>query len=98
MTGTELTERYAVHELLIPSDPRTSCGTNEMHVGELPGRDILCDGNNLWHTFASDADIEVDAGPVAHRGMNIKALCPFTRAAHRTDSLQYRVLGMCSAR
>jgi len=67
MTSTELTERYAVHELLTPSDTRTTCGASEMHVGELPGRDILCDGNNIWNSFESDADIQVDAGPLVHR-------------------------------
>lgn len=70
MTDTELTERYAVHELLIPSDTPTACGIKEMHVSELPGRDIFCDGSNLWKSLESDGDIQVDAGPLVHRGTN----------------------------
>ncbi|KLO16259.1 hypothetical protein SCHPADRAFT_823476 [Schizopora paradoxa] len=67
MTGTELTERYAVHELLTPSDIPTTCSADEMHFGELPGRDIVCNANSIWSSFESDGDIQVDAGPLAHR-------------------------------
>lgn len=68
MTGTELTDRYAVHELLTPTDPRTSCDLADLHDGESPGRDILSVSTGLWFDFVIDGNIHVDAGPLVHRG------------------------------
>lgn len=68
MTSTELTDRYVVHELLTPTDPRTSCDLLDLHDGESPGRDIISVSTGLWFDFAIDRNIHVDAGPLSHRG------------------------------
>lgn len=67
MTSTELTERYAVHELLTHTDGITSCDLNDMHSGESVGQDIVSVSTGLWFDFAASGDIHVDAGPLVHR-------------------------------
>lgn len=68
MTATELTERYAVHELLTPDDARTSCAMDDMHVGESPGRDVMCDATTgRWEGFCSEAGLSIDAASISHR-------------------------------
>lgn len=69
MTMTELTERYAVHELLSPGDARTGCAEDELHPGEAPGRDIDCVSTGLWFDVAVDGSTHVDAAPLVHRGL-----------------------------
>ena len=69
MTATTLTERYAVHELLTPTDEITTCNLDELHIGETPGQDILCDPDTgLWVNFLEESGIRVDAANIAHRG------------------------------
>ncbi|EJD04634.1 uncharacterized protein FOMMEDRAFT_107442 [Fomitiporia mediterranea MF3/22] len=67
MTMTDLTERYAVHELLTPSDKPTSCETGNMHPGESIGRNILSVSTGLWFDLAVYGSVHVDAAPILHR-------------------------------
>ncbi|TDL22426.1 hypothetical protein BD410DRAFT_723115 [Rickenella mellea] len=67
MTSTSLTERYAVHELLSPTDTPTSCTLSDLHEGETPGRDIVCDEDGLWRGFLDAGHVQVDAAPIFHR-------------------------------
>ena len=69
LTLTQLRGRYAVHELLGPSDePSISCETDLLHVNENPGKDIRPDEQGLWRNVVSDRDWTVHAGPLQHRG------------------------------
>jgi ribonuclease Z len=69
LTLTELRGRYAVHELLGPSDePSISCETDLLHLNENPGSDIRPDEQGLWKNVVSDNDWTVHAGPLQHRG------------------------------
>jgi len=68
LTLTELRGRYAVHELLGPSDePSISCELDLLHVNENPGNDIRPDEQGLWRNVVSDKDWTVHAGPLQHR-------------------------------
>ncbi|KAI5119212.1 hypothetical protein M0805_007723 [Coniferiporia weirii] len=67
MTMTDLTERYAVHELLTPLDEPTSCDFNDLHPGESVGRDIVSVSTGLWFDLVVDRQIHVDAAPLIHR-------------------------------
>ncbi|THH03316.1 hypothetical protein EW145_g6355 [Phellinidium pouzarii] len=67
MTGTDLTERYAVHELLTPIDKLTSCDVNNMHPGECIGRDIISVSTGLWFDLAVTRTVHIDAAPILHR-------------------------------
>lgn len=70
LTLTELRGRYAVHELLEPSDaPSISCEVDLLHSNENPGNDIRPDEQGLWQNVVSDKDWTVHAGPLRHRGV-----------------------------
>jgi ribonuclease Z len=69
LTLTELRGRYAVHELLGPSEqPSITCETDLLHVNENPGNNIRSDGQGLWRNVVTDKDWTVHAGPLQHRG------------------------------
>ena len=67
MTLTNTSETYAVHELLLPTDPVTPCNPpltaaefdhnigdqSVMHVSEAPGSDILPGADGFWRAVAS---------------------------------------------
>lgn len=66
MTFTNTSETYAVHELLLPTDPITPCELPRpadkfdhniadqavMHVSESAGSDILPDEDGFWRKIA----------------------------------------------
>lgn len=69
LTLTELRGRYAVHEVLGPSDePSVACERDILHLNESPGDDIRPDDQGLWKNLVSDKDWTVHAGPLQHRG------------------------------
>jgi ribonuclease Z len=84
LTYTRTADRYAVHELLIPTDPRTPCNDEALHVNEEPGRDVLCDEDGFWRNFTEGRSIRgsvyVCAGPLVHRGP-----CPVPPPPFRTS-------------
>lgn len=71
MTASASAERYAVHELLRPGDPRTSCDTSVLHESEAPGSDIPPGEDGLWRDIVrargTYGDVVVDVAPIAHR-------------------------------
>ncbi|KAH9954537.1 beta-lactamase-like protein [Russula dissimulans] len=71
LTRTKTADRYAVHELLTPTDARTPCNDDVLHESEEPGRDVLCDSDGYWRNFAegrsSRGTVYVCAGPLIHR-------------------------------
>ncbi|KAI0287085.1 hypothetical protein BC826DRAFT_1046870 [Russula brevipes] len=71
LTRTQTADRYAVHELLTPTDPRTTCSNDALHGNEEPGRDVLCDADGYWRNFAEGHSfrgaVHVCAGPLVHR-------------------------------
>jgi ribonuclease Z len=48
---------------------------------EDPGRDIHCDEDGLWRDFEDDDGIQVDAGPIEHRG--VSSLIPISPRVRR---------------
>ena len=72
MTFTKTADTYAVHELLTPQCPRTPCDATFLHSSECLGLDFVCDEQGFWKAFTGArwrlGDIEVDAGPISHRG------------------------------
>lgn len=66
MTFTSTSETYAVHELLLPTDPITPCeppakavefdyniaDQSVMHVSEAAGSDIFQDEDGFWRMIA----------------------------------------------
>jgi hypothetical protein len=73
LTRVKTADRYAVHELLTPSDARTSCNNELLHGSEEPGQDLLCDEDGFWRNFAEGKSMRgavcVCAGPLVHRGL-----------------------------
>ncbi|KAF8264557.1 beta-lactamase-like protein [Lactarius quietus] len=71
LTRTKTAERYAVHELLTPTDPRTPCDAEALYDNEEPGKDVLCDEGGFWRDFAEGrsmrGSVNVCAGPLIHR-------------------------------
>ncbi|KAI0247747.1 beta-lactamase-like protein [Lactifluus subvellereus] len=71
LTYTKTANRYAVHELLAPTDPRTPCNDEALHTSEEPGRDVLCDKDGFWRSFTEGSSMRgtvyVCAGPLVHR-------------------------------
>ncbi|KAH9049782.1 beta-lactamase-like protein [Lactarius deliciosus] len=71
LTRTKAADRYAVHELLTPTDPRTPCDVEALHHNEEPGQDVLCDEEGFWRDFAEGrsmrGSVNVCAGPLVHR-------------------------------
>jgi len=71
LTRTKTADRYAVHELLTPTDARTPCNDEVLHGSEEPGRDVLCDADGYWRNFAEGRStrgtVYVCAGPLIHR-------------------------------
>jgi ribonuclease Z len=71
LTRIQTADRYAVHELVTPTDPRTPCDNAALHDHEEPGRDVLCDEDGYWRNFAEGrsfrGSVNVCAGPLVHR-------------------------------
>ncbi|KAJ3770998.1 beta-lactamase-like protein [Lentinula raphanica] len=72
MTLTRMADKYVVHELLTPTDPVTSCESDDMHVNEAAGENIVCSTEDgLWRNVTQGKGIlgpvVVDAGPIVHR-------------------------------
>ncbi|KAN0107445.1 Beta-lactamase-like protein [Russula decolorans] len=71
LTRTQTADRYAVHELLTRTDPRTPCEDEALHDHEEPGRDLICDEDGYWRNFAEGRSfrgaVNVCAGPLIHR-------------------------------
>lgn len=71
LTRTKTADRYAVHELLTPTDPRTPCDVEALYDNEEPGQDVLCDEGGFWRDFAEGrsmrGSVSVCAGPLVHR-------------------------------
>ncbi|KAI0259442.1 beta-lactamase-like protein [Gloeopeniophorella convolvens] len=71
LTRTRTAERYIVHELLNPADPRTACDQDLLHGSEEPGQDIVCDQDGFWRNFTEGSSrrgaIIACAGPIIHR-------------------------------
>ncbi|KAH9971277.1 beta-lactamase-like protein [Russula compacta] len=71
LTRTHTADRYAVHELLTPTDPRTPCNDEALYDNEEPGQDVLCDEHGYWRDFAEGRSfrgvVNVCAGPLVHR-------------------------------
>lgn len=71
--------RYAVHELLLDDDARTSCAPSQLlQPCEMPGRDIACDRSGLWREFefALGGEVKLSAGPVLHTGAPLCRTAP----------------------
>ncbi|KAI9454463.1 beta-lactamase-like protein [Lactarius psammicola] len=89
LTRTKAADRYAVHELLTPTDPRTPCDIEALHDNEEPGQDVLCDEGGFWRDFAEGrsmrGSVNVCAGPLVHRDPCIGYIIhePATLAAPR---------------
>lgn len=69
ITQPNITGMYSAHELLRKEDSLTSCQPEELHGNESPGKDIHCDEDGLWRNFEEEDGIQVDAGPIVHRGI-----------------------------
>lgn len=72
-TYTRTADSYAVHELLRPGEDVTPCEPPDVrHGSEAVGRDILCDDDGFWRSFAEGSSgrgrICVHAGSIVHRG------------------------------
>jgi ribonuclease Z len=64
--------KYAIHELLLSSDPITTCIADELHENEVAGDDILPGKEDgIWRDFvdAAGEGVKVTAGPLLHRGI-----------------------------
>ncbi|KAH9058070.1 beta-lactamase-like protein [Lactarius vividus] len=89
LTRTKAADRYAVHELLTPTDPRTPCDVDALHHNEEPGQDVLCDAEGFWRDIAEGrsvrGSVSVCAGPLVHRDPCIGYIVhePATLAAPR---------------
>ncbi|KAH9021287.1 beta-lactamase-like protein [Lactarius pseudohatsudake] len=89
LTRTKTADRYAVHELLAPTDPHTPCDVEALHHNEEPGQDVLCDEEGFWRDFAEGrsmrGSVNVCAGPLVHRDPCIGYIIhePATLAAPR---------------
>jgi ribonuclease Z len=81
ITQPNITGKYCAHELLRKGDSVTSCEPEDLHEHEDPGRDIHCDEDGLWRDFEDDDGIQVDAGPIEHRG--VSSLIPISPRVHR---------------
>lgn len=78
LTHNRSSGQYCAHELLkageAPSAP--SNDLDDLHVNEEPGQDFVCDEDGCWRGVTSDKirgtshRVEVDAGPIYHRGRN----------------------------
>ncbi|KAF8319362.1 hypothetical protein DL93DRAFT_181449 [Clavulina sp. PMI_390] len=60
-------DKYQVHELITPQESPTPCHSNLLHYNELPGRDIVCDQNQIWDSFCTARKYRVSAAPMTHR-------------------------------
>jgi hypothetical protein len=84
LTDCVLGRFYAVHELLRPEDEITPCHVEEMHINELPGRDIRSGGDSVGMRDPFWKDVlgekggkkgwEVNAGKIEHRGTFVHSL------------------------
>ena len=83
LTRTKTAERYAVHELLTPTNARTSCDVEALYDNEEPGQDVLCDAGGIWRDFAQGmstrGSVNVCAGPLVHRGAFVPPAIPTPR-------------------
>jgi ribonuclease Z len=66
--STKFDAPYAVHELLTPKDPITSCAEGDRHENEVHGRDLMCGEDGLWREFDTCSEFSVGAAPLVHRG------------------------------
>ncbi|EMD36644.1 hypothetical protein CERSUDRAFT_94921 [Gelatoporia subvermispora B] len=79
-TCTHTTSRYAVHELLQPTETPSASGVEDLYECEAEGRDIYADAEGFWTEIAtgevggasrwgsgSKGWVSVDAGPIEHR-------------------------------
>ncbi|KAJ7541985.1 hypothetical protein O6H91_10G084400 [Diphasiastrum complanatum] len=62
--------KYMVHELVLKEDKSlarvaTQSSAKNEHEDELPGEDIICSGDGLWHV-CKDNNLEVKAGILQH--------------------------------
>ena len=74
-THTNLLGRYAVHELVTPSDPRTS-HSDQYHPNEAHGLDLECGEGGIWRDILpedSNWAVKVDAGSVKHRSESLES-------------------------
>ena len=94
MTSTQLHQRYAVHELLIPGDAFTSCNEEEMHSAEEVGMDIFCEnvvdgsgeeGRGVWKCFLNAEEIKGGRGREEKERIEVDAGC----INHRVRCLGY---------
>ncbi|CED83820.1 Predicted metal-dependent hydrolase (beta-lactamase superfamily) [Phaffia rhodozyma] len=67
LTSMELGGVYTVHELLLPGEELTSCAAEDMHLNEVPGKNIF-KGENGWENISDDSfGLVIDAGEILHR-------------------------------
>ncbi|KAJ4488240.1 beta-lactamase-like protein [Lentinula aciculospora] len=71
MTLSRMSDKYVVHELLLPTDSETSCEPEAIHTNEVAGENILCSAEGFWRGVTqgkgSFGPVVVDAGPITHR-------------------------------